>query len=136
MDDLPRGQADDRCEGRIRELDLRQLLDRHLGGHGRRGDLDDLDRLLTDDVGAQHPMRVWIHDELRETIRAPVDDRSIKVAVRDLADHDLAPAGARGGFGQADGPVLGIGEATVRHDRVVQLATPSPTAFSAAMRPS
>ena len=67
-----------------------------------------------------------IHDELRETIRAPVDDRSIKVAVRDLADHDLAPAGPRRAFGQADGPVLGIGEATVRDDRVVQLATPVP----------
>jgi fermentation-respiration switch protein FrsA (DUF1100 family) len=51
----------DGCEGRVGELDVRQLLHGHPGPHRRGHDLDDLDGLLAHDVRAQDAPRRPVH---------------------------------------------------------------------------
>ena len=116
-DDAPCGQPQNRSEGRVGDLQLGQLLDPHAGGHARGDNVDDLQRLLTHHVRSQHAMRLAVHDQLAEALGAAIDHRPIHVGIGHHG-HDNIAIPARLLLGQADAGILGMGKATVGHDRV------------------
>src|SRR5215211_3250054 len=120
-DQLLGGHAEGFGEGREGQLELGELLEAQVGGHGHGRDLDDLGRILAQDVRAQDVAVAPFHDQLAEALSVAVDHGAEQLVIADDRDRAVV-AFASLGLGQSDAGVFGIGEAAGGHDLVGDLA--------------
>src|SRR5271157_1345545 len=119
------GQADSFGERGEGELDLGELLDVHVGGHGGRDDLDDFSGVVAEYMSAEDAVPAPVGDELAEAVGVAVCHRPQQLVVLDYDDGDVVIAGGQA-FGQADRAVFRVGEAAAWHRMVGGLAAGPP----------
>ena len=115
--------------GELQPLDHRQVgeqligqfLHRHPGADGNGGGLDDFPRFRSHRLHAQQPAGARFGDQLDETPRVEVSQRSWHVVQGQGAAVGFEAGVLRFGFAVADGGHLRIGEHHGRHDVEIEL---------------